>query len=109
MPSLHRSASSTLQSRDDKTRATVAHNVVLPTPPAQEAKVSAVFEPAAHPGTEEVTRSPALTSKTALSARRCWTLAPAGRTAIGSATAASSLGGKVTSLFAVVFCVAKVT
>ncbi len=70
MPSLHRSATRTLPKREDKTRATVAHKVVLPTPPAQEAKASAVPEPGARRGCGEAMRNLSLTSNAESSARR---------------------------------------
>src|ERR1700722_3106259 len=91
MPSLHRSATRTLPKREDKTRATVAHSVVLPTPPAQEAKARAVPDPGARRGWEGAMRSLSLTSNAESSARRGmlpWTI---GAGVVASATIAGAL------------------
>src|ERR1700735_3018380 len=86
MPSRHRSATRTLPRREDKTRATVAHRVVLPTPPAHEAKARAVRDPGARRGCEGVMRSLSLTSNAESSARRGMLLWATGTDAIVSAT-----------------------
>src|SRR6202167_4821348 len=90
MPSLQRSASRTLPKREDRTRATVAHKVVLPTPPAQEAKASAVPDPGARRGCGEAMRNLSLTSNAESSARRGMLLCATGTDTTASATIAGA-------------------
>jgi hypothetical protein len=105
MPSLHRSATSTLPTREDNILATVAHKVVLPTPPAQEAKASAAPEPGARRGWEEAIRNLSLTSNAESSARRGMLLCVTGTGTTASATIAGVL---FPSLLTAGFCEAKV-